>query len=104
MKKKKLISGHDHKRLFQSLPIDIQNNVRQKLPEERFKISFDKYLEENKNDFEEWRYSYEQPVLASSDFLKAFSEAILEVVESCTDGPIVIDWGRLWDGSNDSQK
>lgn len=78
----KQISSHDLKELFQSLPVNVQQNVKEALSEERFKITFDKYLEENKKDFVEWRYSYEQPVSASSDFLKVFSEAIIKVAES----------------------
>lgn len=76
------ISSHDLKVLFQSLPVNVQQNVKDALSEERFKITFDKYLDENKKDFVEWRYSYEKTVSASSDFLKAFSEAIIKVGES----------------------
>lgn len=78
----KQISGHNLKELFQSLPVNIQQSVKDALPEDRFKITFDKYLDENKNAFVEWRYSYEQSLCASSDFLKAFSEAIIKVAGS----------------------
>lgn len=85
---KKQISGHDHKRLFQSLPTTIQERIKEELSEERFKVTFDKYLEENKNDFIEWRYSYEKSVMASSDFLKVFAAAIIKVGESCKEANI----------------
>lgn len=74
---------HDLKKLFNKLSEDLRSNVISELSEERLKVNFESYLEENKNAFIEWRYSYEeQSVRASSDFLKAFSEAIIKVAES----------------------
>lgn len=82
LENKKYGNEHDLKKLFNKLSKDSRDKIVEELSD-RFKVSFDSYLEENKNAFIEWRYSYEkQSVRASSDFLKAFSEAIIKVAES----------------------
>lgn len=79
---KKEIKEHDLRKLFFMLSQEARNEVIGTLPEERFKIHFDKYLEENKHNFVDWRYYYEKTTIASSDFLKAFAQAIIDVADS----------------------
>lgn len=79
---KKEIKEHDLKKLFFTLSEETRNEVIGALPEERFKIHFDKYLEENKHNFVDWRYYYEKTNIASSDFLAAFAQCIIEVADS----------------------
>lgn len=64
------------------LPEEVRIEVIGFLPEERFKIHFDKYLEENKHNFVDWRYYYDKTNIASSDFLVAFMQAIIGVADS----------------------
>lgn len=79
---KKEIKEHDLNKLFFTLSEDARNEVIGALPEERFKIHFDKYLEENKHNFVDWRYYYEKTNIASSDFLEGFAYAIIVVADS----------------------
>lgn len=78
---KREIKEHDLKKLFFTLSEETRNEVIGALPEERFKIHFDKYLEENKHNFVDWRYYYEKTNIASSDFLAAFAQCITEVAD-----------------------
>ena len=73
---------HDLKKLFNKLSEDSRKKIVEELSDEIFKVDFDSYLEDNKKDFEDWRYYYEKTTSANSDFLKAFSEAIIKVGES----------------------
>ena len=76
---KKGVKGHNLKSLFGRLSPQMKEMIIESLPEDRFKVHFNTYLEENQNDFEEWRYYYEKTNIASSDFLKALSETIISV-------------------------
>ena len=73
--------NHNIKQLYENLSEDLKDKIKDELPEEGFKVYIDSYLEENKNDFIDWRYYYEKPTAASSDFLAAFSNAIIMVGE-----------------------
>ena len=73
--------NHNLKQLYDKISEDLKDKIKGELPEEGFKVYIDSYLEENKNDFIDWRYYYEKPTSASSDFLAAFSNAIIMVGE-----------------------
>lgn len=69
---------HDLKKLFYKLSPKTQDNIKVNLPEERFQVNFNSYLERNKNNFENWRYIYEGGRSANPDFIQALSDTILK--------------------------
>lgn len=71
--------NHNIKQLYGKLSAVLKDKIKDELPEDRFKKDIDLYLERNKNDFIDWRYYYEKSTAASSDFLAAFSNAIITV-------------------------
>ena len=73
------VKGHNLKDLFEQLSPATKEEIKSHLSEDRFKVHFDSYLEENKDDFMSWRYNYENANAASSDFLADFASAIIEV-------------------------
>ena len=66
---KKEITSHNFRDLYAKLSTDTQEKIKDELTEERFQVNIESYIEENKKDFIEWRYSYEKTVSASTDFL-----------------------------------
>ena len=67
------------------IPIDVPMFTNEQYATVQVNVPYgalDTYKEENKNDFIDWRYYYEKPTAASSDFLAAFSNAIITVGES----------------------
>ena len=73
------VTGHDLKDLFDQITPNTKDKIKDNLSKEQFKIKFDSYLDENKDDFMSWRYNYEKVNAASSDFLADFARAIIEV-------------------------
>lgn len=73
------VKGHNLKVLFEQLSPATKEEIKNHLSEDRFKVYFDTYLEDNKDDFMSWRYNYEKANAASSDFLADFSRAIIKV-------------------------
>lgn len=71
--------NHNIKQLYGKLSEVLKDKIKDELPEDRFKEDIGLYLERNKNDFIDWRYYYEKSTAASSDFLAAFSNAIITV-------------------------
>lgn len=75
---KKIRRIHNLKKLYDCLSPDTKNLIDKNLREERFKVNLIEYLERNGDSFETWRYIYENGGAASTDFLEAFSEAIIK--------------------------
>lgn len=73
------VKGHNLKVLFEQLSQAAKEEIKNHLSEDRFKVHFGIYLEENKDDFMSWRYNYEKANAASSDFLADFARAIIKV-------------------------
>ena len=76
------VTGHDLKDLFDQLSPTTKNEIKNHLSEDRFKLHFNTYLNENKDDLDDfmsWRYNYEKANATSSDFLADFARAIIEV-------------------------
>ena len=61
----KFASGHEIKKLFKKLPLEIKEDVKQNLiKKHNLKIEeFDNILVINNNSFIDWRYSFQKPDL-----------------------------------------
>ena len=79
---KKEITSHNFRDLYTKLSTETKEKIKNELSEERFQVNIESYIDENRNDFIDWRYSYEKTVSASTDFLKDFAEAIIKVGDS----------------------
>lgn len=73
------VIGHDLKDLFDQLSPTTKDDIKNHLSEDRFKLHFNTYLDENKDDFMSWRYNYEKANATSSEFLADFARTIIEV-------------------------
>ena len=70
----KLRKEHNIKNLFNLLPSEVQDEIKNSMEPEDLKINFDKYLDLNKDAFTNWRYFYEK-ISIETDllFLRQFS-------------------------------
>lgn len=68
---------HDLRSLFDSLPNDMQENIKTQIDQEGFEDDFDVLIDRNKDAFIEWRYYYEGgDKKVDVTFLRKFSLAI----------------------------
>ena len=71
---------HNLKNLYNLLPGDVQNQIKEGFKSQDFKDNFDTYLNDNKSVFEKWRYFFdENPGHGNLSFLHELSDSITNI-------------------------